>query len=149
MDTVVVPVGGGGLLSGMLVALKSIRPELRVVAAEPAWADDAARSLKSGKIEMPTRYDTIADGLRTPLGDLTFPIIQALLDEILLVEESVIVRATRIIASKARLLAEPSGAVALAAALQHPSRFRGHHVAVIVSGGNLDFEGFQLTEHRP
>jgi threonine dehydratase len=147
-DTVVVPVGGGGLLSGVLVAIKSSRPDVRVVASEPAWADDAARSLRSGTIEMPQRYDTIADGLRTPLGDLTFPIIQGLLDEILLVDEATIANATRIITARARLVAEPSGAVAMAALLQHPSRFRGRKVVVIVSGGNLDFEGFQLTDTR-
>jgi len=146
LDTVVVPVGGGGLLSGVLIAIKSSRPEIQVIASEPVWADDAARSLRSGKIEMPTRYDTIADGLRTPLGDLTFPIIRGLLDEILLVEESTIASATRIIAAKARLVAEPSGAVALAAMLQHPSRFQGRKVAVIISGGNLDFDRFELID---
>jgi len=143
-DTVVVPVGGGGLLSGVLIAIKSSRPEVQVIASEPAWADDAARSLRSGRIEMPTRYDTIADGLRTPLGDLTFPIIRGLVDEILLVEESTIANATRTIAIKARLVAEPSGAVALAALLQDPPCFRGRKVAVIIFGGNLDFDRLEL-----
>lgn len=145
-DTVVVPVGGGGLLSGVLIALKSLRPAVRVIGAEPAWADDAARSLRSGRIEMPVRYDTIADGLRTPLGDLTFPIIRALVDDILLVEEATIVRATRRVASRARLLAEPSGAVALAALLQHPAGFRGRRVVVVISGGNLDLGEFHWSK---
>jgi threonine dehydratase len=144
VDTVVVPVGGGGLLSGILIAVKTLRPEIRVIAAEPAWADDAARSLRSGKIEMPTRYDTIADGLRTPLGDLTFPVIQSLLDDILLVDEQTIENATRLIAAKARLIAEPSGAVSLAALLQHPSHFRGRNTVAVISGGNLDLNHFDL-----
>lgn len=144
IDTVVVPVGGGGLLSGILIAIKSLRPEIHVIAAEPAWADDTARSLRSGQIEMPTRYDTIADGLRTPLGDLTFPVIQALLDDILLVDESTIAIATRAIAAKAKLVAEPSGAVSLAALMQHRSRFRGQQTVAVISGGNLDLNHFDL-----
>ena len=88
VDVVVVPVGGGGLLSGMLIAIKTLRPEVTVIAAEPAWADDTYRSLKSGTIQSPERYDTIGDGLRTRVGDLTFPIIQEHIDDILLAEES-------------------------------------------------------------
>jgi threonine dehydratase len=146
VDTVVVPVGGGGLLSGVLVAIKSLRPEIEVIAAEPVWADDAARSLKSGQIEMPTRYDTIGDGLRTPLGELTFAVIQSLLDDILLVEEETIAAATRAIAHRAKLIAEPSGAVPLAAVFQHRQRFAGRRVALVISGGNLDLSQFNLQE---
>ena len=87
---------------------------------------------------MPTRYDTIADGLRTPLGELTFPVIQALLDDILLVDEQTIDKATRLIAAKAKLIAEPSGAVALAALIQHRPQFRDRNTVAIISGGNLD-----------
>jgi threonine dehydratase len=143
-EMVVVPVGGGGLLSGVLIAIKSLRPEIKLIAAEPAWADDASRSLRSGRIEMPTRYDTIADGLRTPLGEKTFPVIQALLDDILLVDEEMIELATRILAAKARLIAEPSGAVPLAALLQHRERFRGRNTVLVISGGNLDIDHFEL-----
>jgi threonine dehydratase len=144
IDTVVVPVGGGGLLAGVLIAIKSLRPETKVIAAEPAWADDAARSLRSGRVEMPTRYDTIADGLRTPLGNVTFPVIQALLDDILLVDEQTIADATRRIAAKAHLIAEPSGAVSLAAIIQHRPHFRGRTAVAIISGGNLDLNEFDL-----
>jgi len=144
IDSVIAPVGGGGLLSGILIAIKSLHPEIKVIAAEPALADDAARSLRSGRLEMPTRYDTIADGLRTPLGDLTFPVIRELLDDILLVDEQTIEQATRIIAAKAKLIAEPSGAVSLAALIQHRSRFRGQNTVLIVSGGNLDFNHLDL-----
>ena len=145
VDCVIVPVGGGGLLSGILIALKSVCPNVEVIAAEPAWADDASRSLRSGKIEMPTRYDTIADGLRTPLGELTFPVLQALLDDILLVEEETIVRATKAIAASARLVAEPSGATTLAAVMDHGERFRGKRVVAVISGGNLDFSSFSFS----
>jgi threonine dehydratase len=146
VDCVVVPVGGGGLLSGILIAVKSLRPQVEVIAAEPAWADDAARSLKSGRIEMPSRYDTVADGLRTPLGELTFPVIRTLVDDLLLVEEEAILQATRAIAARARLVAEPSGAVPLAAITQHRARFQGRNVVAVISGGNLDFSDFDLRQ---
>jgi threonine dehydratase len=146
VDTIVAPVGGGGLLSGVLVAVKSLRPDIRVIAAEPAWADDAARSLQSGKIEMPTRYDTIGDGLRTPLGEFTFAVIRSLLDDILLVKEETIAAATRLIANRANMIAEPSGAVPLAAVLEHGQQFAGRRVALVISGGNLDLTQFSLLE---
>lgn len=138
-DVVLVPVGGGGLLSGVLTAIKAIKPDVQVIAAEPEWADDAARSMKSGKIEMPTRYDTVADGLRTPLGDLTFPIIKTLLDDIILVGEDEIRTATRTIAEQAHLVAEPSGAVTFAAVRKSADRFADKTVVAVISGGNLDF----------
>jgi threonine dehydratase len=141
-EVVVVPVGGGGLLSGVLTAIKSLRPEVQVIAAEPEWADDAARSLKSGQIELPTRYDTVADGLRTPLGDLTFPIIRTLLDDIILVSEAEIRSATQILMQQVHLVAEPSGAVTLAAVLSVSERFRDKSIVAIVSGGNLDFDNW-------
>jgi threonine dehydratase len=138
VDIVVVPVGGGGLLSGMLVAIKSLKPRVQIYAAEPEWADDAARSLAAGTIQMPTRYDSIADGLRTSLGQLTFPIIQQYLDGIVCVSESEILTATRQLAMSARLVAEPSGAVSLAAAIKMAPCWLGKNVCVVVSGGNLD-----------
>jgi len=138
VDTIVVPVGGGGLLSGVLIAVKSLRPDIRVIAAEPAFADDACRSLKSGKIEPALRTDTIADGLRTPLGTLTFPIIRQLVDDILCADEQAIVHATRLLAERVKLIAEPSGAVPLAAMLQHAPQFAGRNVVALISGGNLD-----------
>ncbi len=138
IDTLVVPVGGGGLLAGTLIVVKSLRPDIRVIAAEPTWADDAQRSLLSGKIEPALRTDTIADGLRTPLGTLTFPIIQRLVDDILCADEDAIIEATRMLAIGAKVVAEPSGAVPLAVLLQHAKQFAGRTVAVLISGGNLD-----------
>lgn len=144
VDAIIAPVGGGGLLSGVLIAVKTLRPEVAVYAAEPQWADDAARSLQSGKIEMPTRYDTVADGLRTPLGQNTFPIIRELLDDIILVSEESILTATRTLSEIVHLVAEPSGAVTLAAMMTSAERFAGKTVAAIVSGGNLDFGDCRL-----
>jgi threonine dehydratase len=140
MDVLYVPVGGGGLLAGTLIVIKSLWPSTRVIAAEPAWADDAFRSLKCGAIQAPLRYDTVADGLRTPLGQINFPIIRELVDDIVLVEESEIVHSTRILMEMAKLVVEPSGAVPLAALLRQPERVGGKRVGAILSGGNLDLD---------
>jgi len=139
IDQVLVPLGGGGLLSGTLIALRQRMPDVRVVGVEPAWADDAHRSLDAGCLQPALRYDSIADGLRTPLGDLTFPIIRHLVDRIELVQESSILKATRMLSEQAHLVGEPSGAVTLAAMIQSPDTYRGQRVVCIISGGNLDF----------
>ena len=146
LDSIIAPVGGGGLLAGILTACKTLQPQVRVFGAEPAFADDARRSLASGRIEMPTRYDTIADGLRTCLGTQTFPVIQTHVDGILLVTEDEIRRAMRRIAENAHLVAEPSGAVAFAAAAAHAEQFRNRTVVVVISGGNVDFGQCQLGQ---
>ncbi|APZ96995.1 threonine/serine dehydratase [Fuerstiella marisgermanici] len=137
VDLIVVPVGGGGMMSGILLAIKSLRPEVQVIGAEPEFADDAYRSLQSGRIEPPNRYDTIADGLRTPLGELTFPIIQSLMDDLTLVSEQAIVEATEELSYAAKLVLEPSGGVAYAAARKIASRHAGKNVVVIACGGNV------------
>jgi threonine dehydratase len=144
IDAILVPVGGGGLLSGVLTAVKSLRPEIDVIAIEPECANDAARSLLLGTRQMPTRYDTIADGLRTALGVNTFPIIRDLLDEIIQVTEDQIRAATRSLSEDAHLVAEPSGAVTLAAVQQYADRFAGRSIVAVVSGGNLSFGDCQL-----
>ena len=139
LDVIIVPVGGGGLLSGVLTAAKSIQPNIAVYAAEPSWADDAYRSLRSGRIEQPSRYDTIADGLRSPLGENTFPIIQHLVDDILLVSEEAIEQAKETLLKQVHIVAEPSGTVALAALATSFPLCTGKRVAVVVSGGNIDW----------
>lgn len=149
LDIVIVPVGGGGLLSGTLLTLKKIWPNTEVIAAEPAIADDAFRSLRSGKIEKPERYDTVADGLRTLLGEFTFPIIQKLVDDIILATEGEIICATRLLLEKARVVVEPSAAVPLAAILAHPDRFAGKRVGILLSGGNLDLDNLPWAEVTP
>ncbi len=138
VETIVVPVGGGGLLAGTLIAVKSLKPSVRVIAAEPEWANDAFRSLQSGQIEPVLRTDSIADGLRTPLGSLTFPIIFQLVDEILCASETSIVESVQHLAMHAKMIAEPSGAVPLAVVHQHRDRFANQRVVCVVSGGNRD-----------
>lgn len=140
LDALIVPVGGGGLLSGSLIVAQHLAPQIPVYAAEPAWADDSYRSLQSGKIEIPERYDTIADGLRTPLGQLTFPVVRNLLKQVLLVSEDQIRRATRTLIQQGRMIVEPSGAVSLAAVLANPELFVSKRVGLIISGGNIDSE---------
>ncbi|QDV43034.1 L-threonine dehydratase catabolic TdcB [Stieleria neptunia] len=144
LDAILVPVGGGGLLAGVLVAVKTLRPDVKVFAVEPALADDTARSLKAGSPQPPTRYDTVADGLRTQVGDRTFPIIEEFVDDLFLVSEADILSAMRTIAEDAHLVAEPSGAVAFAGLVDHAERFAGQTTAVIISGGNLNFGDCQL-----
>src|SRR5262245_30568966 len=117
LDAVVTPVGGGGLLSGVCVAAKALRPDIRVIAAEPAGADDAARSLAAGKIIPQTAPRTIADGLLTSLGELTWPIIRDHVERIVTVTDEAIAWAMRLTWERAKLLIEPSAAVAVAAVL--------------------------------
>ncbi len=140
MDAVLAPVGGGGLLAGTAIAARGLIPGVRVLAAEPAAADDAHRSLQAGRIIPQTNPQTIADGLRTSLGELTFPIIQRLVEDILLVSEEEIVRAMRLIWERMKIVVEPSAAVGLGALLSAPAALRERRVGVILSGGNVDLE---------
>jgi threonine dehydratase len=149
LDVIMAPVGGGGLLSGTLLAAKSLRPEIRVLAAEPRLADDAFRSWRAGKFIPAGKSETIADGLRTSLGKLTFPIIMDLVDDILLASEEAIVEATRLILQRAKTVVEPSAAVPLAALLENDANLRGRRVGMILSGGNLDLDSLaELLGHR-
>ncbi len=144
VDVVLAPVGGGGLMSGLLVALKAIRPEIQVIAVEPELADDAARSLGAGSIQQPLRYDSVADGLRSSLGEITFDVLRQLLDEIVLVSEAEILHAMRTLAEDVHLVVEPSGAVSLAGAMKLCQRLQGKKVCAVLSGGNLDFGACKL-----
>ncbi len=129
LDVIIAPVGGGGLLSGTLIAARGLSDKIRVDAGEPLLANDAARSLQSGRIEQNHRFDTIADGLRTPLGTLTFPIIRSLIRNIQVVDEDAILQATRTLFRALRVVVEPSGAVSFAAVQQNPECYRGQKVA--------------------
>ena len=140
IDTVVVPVGGGGLLAGVALAVKSLKPEIEVVAIEPAGADDAFRSFGLGELILQTSPDTIADGLRSSLGELNFAIIQKNVDTILTVEDATIITAMKLQWSRLKTVVEPSGAVTFAGVLEHPERFRNRRVALVISGGNLDLD---------
>lgn len=138
LELVMTPVGGGGLLAGTALAVAGRSPHTRVLAAEPAAVDDAARSFRDGRLYPPTGAPTIADGLRTSLGDLNFPLIRAHVSDILTVSEAGIVAAMRLLWERMKIIVEPSAAVPVAALLEHPARFRGQRVGVILSGGNVD-----------
>jgi threonine dehydratase len=138
IDLLLVPVSGGGLLSGNAIAATSVRPTVRVVGCEPANADDAYRSLKSGHIEKNASADTIADGLRAQLCDLTFGILRERVDEIVRVSEQEIVDAMRLVWERMKLVIEPSAAVAVAPAVGRGIRGEGKRVGVLLSGGNVD-----------
>lgn len=138
LDIVMAPVGGGGLLSGTALTCHYHHHPLNVYGAEPKLVDDAARSMQSGKIESNTRIDTIADGLRTMLGEKTFGIIKDRVHKILTVEEESIIRAMTLIWQRMKIIVEPSGAVPLAAILENRSEFSEKKVGIILSGGNVD-----------
>ncbi len=140
LEIVIAPVGGGGLLSGTAIAASGIASGIRVLGAEPAGADDAWRSLASGHWVPQTDPRTIADGLLTSLGKLTWPIIQTHVSEILTVSETEIVNAMKLFWERTKLLIEPSSAVAVAAAMSESIRNlpRSMHIGVIISGGNVD-----------
>ncbi len=138
LDVVMVPVGGGGLLSGTALAVKGVSPRTRVVAAEPKGADDAYRSFQAGRIIPSTNPKTIADGLLTSLGDNNFPIIRELVERIATVEEQAIVEAMRFIWERAKIVIEPSSAVPFAALWEKAFEAPGARIGIIVSGGNVD-----------
>ncbi|HTK76784.1 MAG TPA: pyridoxal-phosphate dependent enzyme [Gemmataceae bacterium] len=138
LDAVVVPVSGGGLISGIAIASAAVSPVTAVFAAEPAQADDAARSLRSGRLEPLGQAKTIADGLRASLSERTFAVMQQHVRDVVTVSEAEIVRAMRLIWERLKVIAEPSAAVSLAAVFAGGDRFRGRRVGVVLSGGNLD-----------
>lgn len=133
------PVGGGGLLSGTLIAAKYFSPKTKVIAGEPEGADDACRSMQSGKIEL-SQSNTIADGLLTTLGDKTYPIIKENVERVITVSDSEIVSAMRLIWERMKIIIEPSAAVTFAALLKEKATFKGKKVGLILSGGNVDLE---------
>jgi threonine dehydratase len=138
LDVVITPASGGGLLSGTAIAAKAMRPGIRLVGGEPRNADDAYRSLASGKIQAAAQSETMADGLRATLSPLTFSILQSLVNEISLVSEEEIVAAMLLLWERTKLVVEPSGAVAAAPALNRKIRAEGKKIGIILSGGNLD-----------
>jgi threonine dehydratase len=138
LEVVLTPVGGGGLLAGTALAAHYYGNGCKVYAGEPMEADDAYRSLRSGKIETNESTNTVADGLRTQLGDNNFPIIQQLVEDIIRVEEDEIVAAMRLIWERMKIIIEPSCAVPFAAVLKRPELFAGKRVGIVLSGGNVD-----------
>ncbi len=137
-DLIIAPVGGGGLLSGTAIAAKHLLPSCRVIAAEPAGADDAYRSFHAHRIIPSENPKTIADGLLTSLGQRNFAIISGLVDDIVTVSEEKIIEAMRMIWERMKIIIEPSSAVPLGAILEGKIRVEGLKTGIILSGGNLD-----------
>lgn len=140
LDDILTPVGGGGLLAGTAIAARARDTATRVYGAEPLGADDAARSLAAGERLPQTDPRTMADGLRTSLGDLNFAILRREVEGIITVTEAQIAAATRLLWEICKQVVEPSSAVVLAAVLAQPERFAGRRVGLVLSGGNVDLD---------
>jgi threonine dehydratase len=138
LDTIITPVGGGGLLSGTALAAHFFSPSTKVIAAEPSGADDAYQSFYQKKFIPSVNPDTIADGLRTSLGSLTFPIIRRLVHDVITVNDHATIEAMKLVWERMKIIIEPSSAVALAIVLKHKHRFEGQKIGIIISGGNVD-----------
>ena len=140
LDAVIAPIGGGGMISGTCLTLSTLAPGMEVFAAEPLNADDAARSFRAGKIIADDAPETVADGLKVPLKDLTWHFVKAHVTDVLTATEDQIVDAMKLIWKRMKIVMEPSSVVPLAAILTNPERFKGRRVGVIVTGGNVDLD---------
>lgn len=138
LEIVMAPVGGGGLMSGIATAVRGMRPQTRIIGAEPEIAADALESMQTGVLQPPANTLTIADGLRTGLGDITFAHLRAADVEILTASEEAIREATYRIMERLKVVIEPSAAVTLAVLLEHPGIVRGCTVGIVLCGGNID-----------
>ncbi len=140
VEIVVAPIGGGGMISGTCLTLSRLAPEVKIIAAEPEQADDACRSFKAGHIIADDAPETIADGLKVPLKDLTWHFVKNHVTDILTASEEEIVDAMKITWKYLRVVMEPSCAVPLATILKNPEVFRGKRVGVVITGGNVDLD---------
>lgn len=138
LEAIFCPVGGGGLIAGTCLAVNELRPDCKVFGGEPFEADDAYRSLMSGKIETNETANTIADGLKTQLGDKNFPIIKDHVSAIIRVTEQEIIDAMKLIWERMKIIIEPSSAVTIAAVLKHKNSIQNKKVGIVISGGNVD-----------
>jgi len=140
LDAVVAPIGGGGMISGTCLTLSTIAPQVKIYAAEPEQADDAARSFRAGHIIADDAPNTVADGLKVPLKDLTWHFVKRHVTDILTASEQEIIDAMRLTWARMKIVMEPSCAVPLATILKNPELFRGRRVGVIITGGNVDLD---------
>ncbi len=140
LEVVIAPIGGGGMISGTCLALSNIAPDIKIYAAEPLNADDAARSFKAGYIIADDAPDTIADGLKVPLKDLTWHFVSNHVTDILTATEEEIVDAMKLMWKRMKIVMEPSSAVPLATILKNREMFAGKRVGVIITGGNVDLD---------
>ncbi|RHN79422.1 putative ammonia-lyase, Serine racemase [Medicago truncatula] len=147
IDTLVVPISGGGMIAGIAIAAKAINPAIRILAAEPKGADDAAQSKAAGRIIKLHEINTIADGLQAFLGDHTWPVVRDLVDDKITVEDFEIIKAMKLCFKILKIVIEPSGAIGLAAVLsetfqKNPTWKDCKHIGIVVSGGNVDMDVF-------
>jgi len=140
LDAVIAPIGGGGMISGTCLTLSNLAPQIRIYAAEPQNADDAYRSFKAGHIIADDAPDTIADGLKVPLKDLTWHFVSNHVTDILTASEHEIVAAMKITWKRMKIVMEPSSAVPLAVILKNKDIFAGQRVGVVITGGNVDLD---------
>ncbi len=140
LDMMVAPIGGGGMISGTCLTLRHIAPEVKIYAAEPEQADDAARSFRAGHIIADDAPDTIADGLKVPLRDRTWHFVRNHVTDILTASEQEIIDAMRLTLARMKIVMEPSCAVPLAVILKNPDVFAGKRVGVVITGGNVDLD---------
>ncbi len=148
LDAVIVPVGGGGLISGIALALRELAPNIKIYGAEPLGADDAARSKAAGTFIPQTNPNTIADGLKTSLGTRTWPVIRDLLEDIIVVDDAEITDSMRLVWERMKLVIEASAACAVAAAFSEDFRSsrEGKRIAIVLSGGNVDLNHLPWTK---
>ena len=140
LEQVIAPIGGGGMISGTCLTLSAIAPKVQIFAAEPEQADDAFRSLRAGHIIADDAPDTVADGLKVPLKDLTWHFVKSRVTDILTASEQEIIDAMRLTWARMKIVIEPSCAVPLATILKNADMFRGRRVGVIITGGNVDLD---------
>lgn len=145
LDAVVAPIGGGGMISGSCLTLSTIAPGVEIFAAEPERADDAYRSFKAGHIIADDAPDTVADGLKVPLRELTWHFVRNHVTDILTASDPEIVAAMRLTWARMKIVMEPSSAVPLAVILKNRDRFKGKRVGVVVTGGNVDLDKLPWT----
>ncbi len=146
LDMVLAPIGGGGMISGTCLTLSTLAPEVQVIAAEPEQADDAYRSFKAGHIIADDAPETVADGLKVPLKDLTWHFVSNHVSDILTASEDEIIDAMKLIWKRMKIVMEPSSAVPLATILKNRDRFAGKRVGLIITGGNVDLDRLPWTK---
>ncbi len=148
LDAVIAPIGGGGMISGTCLTLSNLAPNIKIYAAEPEQADDAARSFKAGHIIADDAPVTVADGLKVPLKELTWHFVSNHVTDILTTSEDEIIEAMKLIWKRMKIVMEPSSAVPLAAILKNKETFAGKRVGVIITGGNVDLDTLPWMNHK-
>ena len=146
LDAVVAPIGGGGMISGTCLTLSNLAPQVKIYAAEPLNADDAARSFRAGHIIADDAPETVADGLKVPLKELTWHFVSTHVTDILTATEQEIIDAMKLVWKRMKIVMEPSSAVPLATILKNKDTFAGKRVGIIITGGNVDLDSLPWME---